>query len=439
MSRPTVLLVDSSPALRQQLVSVLAAIPKTHLETCTSEQLAQASQQHQPQAWLLAQPQRSLSADGARQLIAQRCASLALAEAPHIPQPNTPLDGHFVLPAQAEQLGQWLRTCFAAPVLITEPSLVVAASPAMQQLLRLVERIAPSLGSVLISGETGVGKEVVARTLHRHSARALQPFVAVNCAALPDTMLEALLFGHERGAYTGAVEARPGKFQQANGGTLLLDEVTEIPLSLQAKLLRALQEREVEPLGARRPKAVDVRIVATSNRSPQLAVRDGVLRDDLYYRLSVFPLRIPPLRERTEDIVPLALQALARLSHGRLTALTESAQARLLHYAWPGNVRELLNVIERSAILGMGDPLDAQDLLFDDDWLAAPGGILPAIESSSPAVLEGELLQREQQVILDTMTALGGDRRQVAQHLGISPRTLRYKLARMREAGVKIP
>lgn len=430
MNRVTILLVDATPVLRQHLVTVLAAIPKARLESCGSEQLATASGRWQPWLWLLAQPERSFAADGAAVLVAERCAQLTL-ESPLAPTALTT----FTLPGEAAALAQWIRHWMAAPrTRVGVP--LVAESPAMRQLLALVDRVAPTAASVFVSGESGVGKEVIAREIHRRSPRCRQPFVAVNCAAIPENLLEATLFGHERGAYTGASEARPGKFQLADGGTLLLDEVTEIPLPLQAKLLRALQEREVEPLGGRHPRPVDVRIVATSNRLPQAAVAAGELRADLYYRLNVFPLRIAPLRERSEDIVPLARAMLAELTAGRITALTPAAERCLLAYSWPGNVRELRNVMERAAILCRTEAITPDDLLFDEEprgGLAAPSVEKPSLD------LDSELRWHESHAILDALAAVGGNRKQTAQRLGISPRTLRYKLARMRAAGLTIP
>jgi len=433
MSRATILLVDAAPALRQQLVAVLAAIPKARLESCGSERLATVSGRCQPWMWLLAEPERSVAADGAAVLIPERCARLALDGS--APPAATTLTA-FSLPSDAAALAGWVRHWMAVPV-GRAPAPLVAESPAMRELLTLIEQLAPTMASVFLSGESGVGKEVLAREIHRRSPRCRQPFIAINCAAIPENMLEATLFGHERGAYTGASEARPGKFQLADGGTLLLDEVTEIPLALQAKLLRVLQEREVEPLGARHPKPVDVRILATSNRLPGAAVAAGVLRADLYYRLNVFPLRIAPLRERREDIVPLAQSMLDEITAGRITTLTPAAQDRLRAHPWPGNVRELRNVMERAAILCRTTALEPAALLFDEDPPGAAGRGT-GVENPSPG-LDSALRQRESRVILDTLAAAGGNRQQTAQRLGISPRTLRYKLARMRAAGLTIP
>lgn len=448
MNRTILLLVDPSPEVRKQLVSVLALVPKMHLETCTAERIAAESRRCQPHVWLLTDPARSLSADGASAMVAERCVSLTLdaSQDALMTALRAGVQHHFVLPAQASSFAQWLRhqdggrssteraSARRSPALIAE-------SPSMQRLLSLLERISASPATVFLTGASGVGKEILAREIHRRSPRRDAAFEAVNCAALPETMLEAMLFGHERGAFTGASEARPGKFRSADGGTLLLDEITEMPLGLQAKLLRVLQEQEVEPLGARRPKPVDVRVLATSNRPPRLAVQEGALREDLYYRLNVFPLHVPALRDRPEDLLPLAAAFAAELSNGRTTRLSEAAAQRLRAHDWPGNVRELRNLIERSCLLCGAEELDAADLMFEDDWLSvnAPEVSFGASVDNSTLDLGARLQQQEIRVILDTLASVGGDRQETASRLGISPRTLRYKLARLRDAGVRIP
>ena len=310
----------------------------------------------------------------------------------------------------------------------------VVADARSLQLLQLAERVARSAASVMITGPSGTGKEVLARFIHRRSGRADGPFVAINCAAIPDNMLEATLFGYEKGAFTGALQACPGKFEQAQGGTLLLDEITEMELSLQAKLLRVLQEREVERLGGRKTLNLDVRVLATSNRDLRAAVAEGRFREDLYYRLNVFPLAWPALAERPDDILPLARFLLAR--HGQSLGrsggeLGEDACRRLRGHSWPGNVRELDNVIQRALILAPGQCIGADDILLDTAMAPAPA---PVEED-----LGRELESQEHQIILQALRACAGSRQQVAERLGISPRTLRYKLARMREAGIQVP
>ncbi|MBS7663068.1 sigma-54-dependent response regulator transcription factor FleR [Pseudomonas lalucatii] len=333
----------------------------------------------------------------------------------------------------------------------------VALEPASLQLLELAARVAQSDSTVLISGESGTGKEVLARYIHQQSPRSAQPFIAINCAAIPDNMLEATLFGHERGAFTGAVASAPGKFELADKGTILLDEISEMPLALQAKLLRVLQEREVERVGARKPISLDIRVLATSNRDLAGEVAAGRFREDLYYRLSVFPLAWRPLRERPADIVPLAERLLAKhvkkMNHSPIR-LSPQAQACLMKHAWPGNVRELDNAIQRALILQQGGLIQPQDLCLTAPIgfapaaqpqlaavpAAAPSGAAPVAEV--PAVEAGDLgedlRRREFQVIIDTLRSERGRRKEAAERLGISPRTLRYKLAQMRDAGLDV-
>jgi two-component system response regulator FlrC len=307
----------------------------------------------------------------------------------------------------------------------------VAHEPASLQLLEFAARVARSDSTVLITGESGTGKEVLARYIHQQSPRAKGPFVAINCAAIPDNMLEAILFGHEKGAFTGAVASVPGKFELADGGSILLDEVSEMPLALQAKLLRVLQEREVERVGARKTIALDIR---------------------LYYRLSVFPLAWKPLRERPADILPLAERLLLKyVRKMNLAPLRLSLRAKecLTGHVWPGNVRELDNAIQRAVILQQGGVIEPHDLC-----LAAPIGLLAvpapvandaleplpvsAESSASEGFLGEDLRRREFQLIIDTLRTERGRRKEAAERLGISPRTLRYKLAQMRDAGMDV-
>ncbi|TVS18554.1 MAG: sigma-54-dependent Fis family transcriptional regulator [Gammaproteobacteria bacterium] len=311
----------------------------------------------------------------------------------------------------------------------------IAVDARSREMVTLAERVAAADVTVMLTGESGVGKEVFARFIHEGSLRAGRPFVAVNCAAIPESMLEAVLFGYEKGAFTGAVEARAGKFEQASGGSLLLDEITEMPLGLQAKLLRVLQEREVERLGAARTQAVDVRVIATSNRDLRRAVGEQVLREDLYYRLNVFPLHIPALRERPDDILPLARMLLARhtASAGDAPNLSDAAAARLQGHSWPGNVRELDNVVQRALILRRGPRIESEDIRIEadlDDAVAA------GLECSE---LETRMKASEGELILGALRAEHGRRKAAAERLGISPRTLRYKLARLRERGLAVP
>jgi two-component system response regulator FlrC len=313
---------------------------------------------------------------------------------------------------------------------------LIAEDAATRQVLDLARRVAVTDATVLLTGESGVGKEVYARFIHRSSARASKPFVAINCAAIPENLLEATLFGHEKGAFTGALQAHPGKFEQAQGGTLLLDEVSEMPPQLQAKLLRVLQEREVERVGGKSPIALDVRVLATSNRDLESEVRAGRFREDLYYRLNVFPIYIPPLRERRADIVPLARRVLQRGSEGaqgRPFSLSEAAAAGLTRHSWRGNIRELENVLQRAMILAPGSVIEPEHLCLprsgSESGIASPlGAEAPQVPARAPT----DLKSLERAHILDTLAAVNGVRKVAAEKLGMSERTLRYKLQQYR-------
>ncbi len=346
---------------------------------------------------------------------------------------------------------------------------MIVVDEASQELARIAMKVADSDATIMISGESGVGKEVLAQFIHRHSSRHDQPFVAINCAAIPENMLEATLFGYEKGAFTGAYKACPGKFEQAQGGTLLLDEISEMDLGLQAKLLRVLQEREVERLGSTEMIKLDVRVLATSNRDIKSVVAEGRFREDLFYRLNVFPLNLRPLRERRGDIVPLAKRLLekhARSSTQIIPELSDEACTGLLRHRWPGNIRELDNVIQRALILHSDAVISEQDLHFEGVttcFTSTPGAnsglnpvpdqneMLTISRSSSSALaakthgepgdesLNSDLKQREWDLILSAIRDAHGSRKLTAERLGISQRTLRYKLARMREAGIIVP
>jgi two-component system, response regulator FlrC len=322
---------------------------------------------------------------------------------------------------------------------VREEAQPVACAVSSQRLLELARRVASTDCTVLIVGESGTGKEVLARYIHRNSPRARAPFVGVNCAAIPESMLEAVLFGYERGAFTGAVNSHPGKFEQAQGGTLLLDEITEMPLALQAKLLRVLQEREVERLGSRTPLALDVRMLATTNRRLREEVAAGRFREDLYYRLNVFPLALAPLRARRDDVLPLAMQLLGmRCRPGtRIPALSADAAHLLLTYQWPGNVRELDNLLQRALILVNGPVILPEHIQFELLGEPSPDSVT-ATQLPAPGTLADSLGRMERDRILDALRESGGSRREMAERLGISPRTLRYKLARLRAAGVDV-
>ena len=315
---------------------------------------------------------------------------------------------------------------------------LLAVDPRSRELKQLAQRLAQTETSVLLTGESGTGKEVYARFLHQQSRRASGPFVPINCAAIPETMLEALLFGFEKGAFTGAQVAHAGKFEQAQGGTLLLDEISELPQNLQSKLLRVLQEREVERLGSTRTIALDVRVVAATNRTLRTLVGEWRFREDLYYRLSVFPLEIPPLRARTGNICPLFEHSLRRHCAGSraLPAVTDAARVALCAHRWPGNVRELDNLAQRALVLLHGDVIGPEQLHFETGSNATPA-IAPAAADESRL---GEALRsRESRLILQALAKGRGSRKSAAETLGISPRTLRHKLSQMRAAGIAIP
>ena len=329
-----------------------------------------------------------------------------------------------------------------APAQRVESRTPIVADASSLKLLTLAEKVARSEANVMVLGPSGSGKEVLSRYIHDKSPRNEAPFVAINCAAIPENMLEATLFGYEKGAFTGAIQACPGKFEQAQSGTILLDEITEMDLALQAKLLRVLQEREVERLGGRKTIKLDVRVIATSNRDLKQAVDAGEFREDLYYRLNVFPLTWLPLGQRTGDIVPLAEHLLVRhaSSNGsQCPKLSAAARNKLTQYSWPGNVRELENVIQRALILADSEVIDSDDLMLESaDAIAVPTDSIDVTDQDASR-LGSELRQQEHQIILDTLQLCNGKRKDVAEKLGISPRTLRYKLARMREDGIQVP
>ncbi len=324
----------------------------------------------------------------------------------------------------------------------------VVADAKSLQLIKLAGKVAKSDATVMVLGPSGSGKEVLSKYIHDQSKASDGPFVAINCAAIPDNMLEATLFGYEKGAFTGAINACPGKFEQAQNGTILLDEITEMDLSLQAKLLRVLQEREVERLGSRKTVKLNVRVIATSNRDLREAVKEGKFREDLFYRLNVFPLTWPALSERRNDIVPLATHLIDRYcqqSGEAAPQLSASAQAKLQNHSWPGNVRELDNVIQRAMIIKSDDKIDSEDILLENmEAVAEPTEIAditldPTSTSTIDPMFKNELKNQEHKIILDTLASCNGSRKGVSEKLGISPRTLRYKIAKMKEQGIEIP
>jgi two-component system, response regulator FlrC len=357
---------------------------------------------------------------------------------------------YIVKPFDAQALIEMARRQLALRV---APNELVAVDPESKRLVALARKIADNDATVLITGESGTGKEVYARFIRDHSARAAAPYVAINCAAIPESMLEATLFGYEKGAFTGAQGAHAGKFEQAQGGTLLLDEISEMDLGLQAKILRVLQEREVERLGSSRTLSLDVRLIATSNRDLQEEVRAGRFRADLYYRLNVMSLRLLPLRERCGDILPLARRAVQACARGGQAAVSLSADAerKLLLHNWPGNARELSNIVQRAAWLASGGIIHAADL--DTGAAACAAEVAPAAHGlavaagdlataphrSQEAGLDRDLKERERELILATLRVTGGSRKLTAERLGISPRTLRHKLQQLKAAGISVP
>ena len=353
---------------------------------------------------------------------------------------------------------------------------IIAVSEKSKALFEIAKRVAPNDATVMITGESGTGKEVVAQYIHKQSNRSDKPFVAINCAAIPENMLEATLFGYEKGAYTGAYKSSPGKFEQAQGGTLLLDEISEMDLGLQAKILRVLQEREVERLGGNKIIELDVRVLATSNRNMLEEVKNGRFREDLFYRLNVFPLHLSSLQNRREDIVPLAERMVSNIAKSMGVAIPQlslSAGEKLQDYPWPGNVRELDNVMQRATILHKNGEVTAEDIYFPQEMeLATVTDISTAKSSKSSSEvnsrdliseesimdvnpmqndndselisdssdsLNGGLRFHEWDMILKAINDTKGSRKDTASKLGISERTLRYKLARMRKEGVEIP
>ncbi len=324
---------------------------------------------------------------------------------------------------------------YITPVFVDDQE-PVAEDAETRRVFQLAKKVAQTDSSVMIMGESGTGKEVLARFIHRNSPRAKQPFIAINCAAIPENMLEATLFGYEKGSFTGAHQSSAGKFEQANGGTLLLDEISEMDVNLQAKLLRVLQEKEVERIGGKKPVALDVRVLATTNRNLRTEVEKGHFREDLYYRLCVFPLTWRPLRERRDDIVPLAMRMIAQKQKAGAIQLDPGAELRLLNHDWPGNIRELDNVIQRALILCSDNIITADDIFIPEDDM--PGALEELDFEGEGSALGEDLKKREFELILETLRAVGGSKKHTAEKLGISPRTLRYKLARMRESGIDV-
>ena len=345
------------------------------------------------------------------------------------------------LPPDAELIGAVLTA------VAEENSDFIHTDARMTEIIKLADQVAPSEASILITGPSGTGKEMMARYLHIKSKRKNGPFIAVNCAAIPENLLESELFGHEKGAFTGAVARRIGKFEEANGGTILLDEISEMEPRLQAKLLRVLQEREVDRVGSNKPVKVNVRILATSNRNMEDHVASGGFREDLYFRLNVMNLDLPPLKARPDDIIALARHFAAKYSEAngiQARSLSESAQAKLLAYAWPGNVRELENVMHRTILLASGDEIGADAIMLSDSPLgpnnAAASSSAAASAGGEPGAMVGKTVSEvERELIINTLGHCLGNRTHAATILGISIRTLRNKLKQYNSEGFNVP
>jgi len=345
------------------------------------------------------------------------------------------------LPPDAELIGAVLTA------VAEENSDFIHTDARMTEIIKLADQVAPSNASILITGPSGTGKEMMARYLHIKSKRKNGPFVAVNCAAIPENLLESELFGHEKGAFTGAVARRIGKFEEAGGGTILLDEISEMDPRLQAKLLRVLQEREVDRVGSNKPVKVDVRILATSNRNLEALVSSGGFREDLYFRLNVVNLSLPALKERPDDIIALARHFAAKYSEANAIparGLSEEAQAKLLAYGWPGNVRELENTMHRSILLASGDEIGTDAILLSDSPLA-PGNAMTPTDADAPtsgdsdAMVGKTVSEVERELIINTLDHCLGNRTHAATILGISIRTLRNKLKQYNAEGFSVP
>ena len=461
MGKATILIVEDDQDLRDALVTTLEVARFRVLEADCAEQALERLCQHSVD---MVVSDVNMPGMSGHELLAE-----IQRQYPGVPVMLITAYGQISQAVSAMQAGavDYLVKPFEPKVLIeaihkfvghaqSESDEPVAEDPGSQRMFQLARKVASGDTTVMILGESGTGKEVLARYIHRHSSRANQPFVAINCAAIPENMLEAILFGHEKGAFTGAYNSVPGKFEQANGGTLLLDEISEMELGLQAKLLRVLQEREVERVGGRKSIHLDVRVLATSNRDLREAVRENRFREDLYYRLSVFPLQWKPLRERPRDIVPLAEYLLSKhagkMKLGRI-ALDSGAKEALARHPWPGNVRELDNAIQRALVLQQGQRITAEDLSLEafmmPDRPPSAGQDIPfdsvacdadaeSVEDPDEPSLGRDLRQREFQIIIETLRNERGRRKQAAERLGISPRTLRYKLAQMREFGIDL-
>lgn len=329
-----------------------------------------------------------------------------------------------------------------------ENKTMIADDQAIKNILDMADQVAPSNASILISGESGTGKELMARYIHNKSLRRSGPYISLNCAAIPENLLESELFGHEKGAFTGAVARRLGKFEEANGGTLFLDEISEMDINLQAKLLRAIQEKEIDRIGSNKPIKVDIRLIATTNRDLEKEVKAGTFRQDLYFRLNVINLVLPPLRERKMDIPKLSrffIEKYAKQNGVSAKTLSEGALDRLLHYEWPGNIRELENVMHRAVLIARGDQIgpEAIGVGAENSLALKAGGAVQSSQKQNDTVadhLVGKTVAEvERDLIIKTLDKCLGNRTHAANILGISIRTLRNKLKQYSDEGIAVP
>ena len=436
---PRILIVEDDPTLRMALLDTLETAGFQVFEACNGKE-ALLQLMHQDVEVIVSDVQMDVM-DGNELLKATR------EKYPSIPfvMMTAHASVERAVAAMRDGATDYLQKPFEARSLVAtvermvkrsglDSSEMIAEDAKTKRILEIVRRVAPSDASIMISGESGTGKEVLAKAIHEFSNRSDKPFVALNCAAIPENMLEAILFGYEKGAFTGATTAREGKFEQANGGTLLLDEISEMALELQSKLLRVLQEQEVERLGGKATIPLDVRVLATTNRHLTAEVGEGRFREDLYFRLNVFPIELPALRERCDDIIPLAYRFIDRYRSGKPLTLSPASEQKLLSHGWRGNIRELGNCIHRACILAPGSEITPNDIVFD---ALVESDCVSSIkqDESGPEGLKGS----ERDMILSALRDSNGNRKLASERLGISGRTLRYKLAKYKEQGIEIP
>jgi len=436
---PRILIVEDDPTLRMALLDTLETVGFQVFEACNGKE-ALLQLMHQDVEVIVSDVQMDVM-DGNELLKATR------EKYPSIPfvMMTAHASVERAVAAMRDGATDYLQKPFEARSLVAtvermvkrsglDSSEMIAEDAKTKRILEIVRRVAPSDASIMISGESGTGKEVLAKAIHEFSNRSDKPFVALNCAAIPENMLEAILFGYEKGAFTGATTAREGKFEQANGGTLLLDEISEMALELQSKLLRVLQEQEVERLGGKATIPLDVRVLATTNRHLTTEVGEGRFREDLYFRLNVFPIELPALRERCDDIIPLAYRFIDRYRSGKPLTLSPASEQKLLSHGWRGNIRELGNCIHRACILAPGSEITPNDIVFD---ALVESDCVSSIkqDESGPEGLKGS----ERDMILSALRDSNGNRKLASERLGISGRTLRYKLAKYKEQGIEIP